>query len=120
METNRELKTRQVHNSLDLVYIVVNRLLAENVLASVDSSQGDDRVSVGGGANEHSVYVLVVDDIHVVSGNVGDAVSSTPVTCTGLVDHGVSNSDNLNARNSIDQVVDVQFADSAAAYDANA
>ena len=89
------------------------------MLAGVDGSQRDDGVGIGGGANENRVNLGVVDNIHVVGGNVGDAAGSAPVARAGLVDHRVSDCNDLYAGDGVDQVVDVQLADTAAANDAN-
>ena len=104
---------------LDLVDIIVDRLLAEYVLASLNCCHGNIAVGVSGGANEYYVYLRIVDNVHKVGGNVGDLALCQPLACAGLIEHRVSSSYYLNARYGVDQVVDVQLADSAAAYNAN-
>ena len=100
---------------LDLVDIIVDRLLAEYVLASLNCCHGNIAVGVSGGANEYYVYLRIVDNVHKVGGNVGDLALCQPLACAGLIEHRVSSSYYLNARYGVDQVVDVQLADSAAA-----
>src|SRR5699024_6255752 len=117
VEANLELDTLlfdQSEQLLDLLDIIVDRLLAEDVLASVYSRHRDIAVGIRGRANEHDLDLRIVDDIHKVGGNVGDIALRQPLACAGLVQHRVSNRNDLYARNAVDQVVDVQLADTAA------
>ena len=100
---------------LDLVDIIIDRLLAEYVLASLNCCHGYIAVRVSGGANEYYVYFRVVDNVHEVGGNVGDLALCQPLACAGLIQHRICCCDYLYARYRVDQVVDVQLADTAAA-----
>ena len=100
---------------LDLVDIIVDRLLAEYVLASLNCCHGNIAVRVSGGANEYYVYLRIVDNVHKVGGNVGDLALCQPLACAGLIQHRICCCDYLYARYRVNQVVDVQLADTAAA-----
>ena len=95
--------------------IILDRLLAEYVLASLNCCHGYIAVRVSGGANEYYVYFRVVDTVHEVGGNVGDLALCQPLACAGLIQHRICCCDYLYARYRVDQVVDVQLADTAAA-----
>ena len=117
VEANLELDTLllyQSEQSLDLCDIIVNRLLAEDMLASLDCFHRNLTMGVGGRTNHNNVDIRVVDDVHIIGGSVGDASLCQPLACAGLVQHRISCCDNLSAFDVIEQVVDVELADTAA------
>ena len=120
VEANLELDALLFHQSkqfLDLLDIVVDRLLAEDVLAGVYRRHRDVAVGIRGRADEHDLDLGIVDDIHKVGGNVGDVTLRQPLARAGLVQHRVRNRYDLYAGYAVDQVVDMQLADTAAPDD---
>ena len=120
VEANLELDALlfdQSEQLLDLLDIIVDRLLAEDVLAGVYRCHRDIAVGIRGRADEHDLDLGIVDDIHKVGGNVGDVTLRQPLACAGLVQHRVRNRYDLYAGYAVDQVVDMQLADTAAPDD---
>ena len=50
----------------DLIYIMVNWVFTENMFSSFDCLQGDWRMCVCGGTDQHSVNFRVIDDLFVI------------------------------------------------------
>ena len=73
----------------DFLYIVVNGLLAENMLASLQGLDGKGGVLVGGSADEHCFDFRVIQNLMIILGGLLDAQGFCP--CFRLFIHeGVS------------------------------
>ena len=105
----------QCQQLLDLLDIIVDRLLAEYILASLYCFHGNLAMGIGGRANHNYVNVRIVYNVHVVGGCIGDAALCQPLTCAGLIQHRICCSYYLSAVDVVEQIVDVQLTNSAAA-----
>ena len=72
-------------------------------------------MGIGGRANHNYVNVRIGYNVHVVGGCIGDAALCQPLTCTGLIQHRICCSYYLSTVDVVEQIVDVQLTNSAAA-----
>ena len=74
-------------------------------------------MGIGGRANHNDINVRIGYNVHVVGGCIGDAALCQPLTCAGLIQHRICCSYYFCTINVVQQVVDMQLTNSAAAND---